>query len=217
MATLIESIPRLVDDTRAESQRRLGNDDNGRSMTPDEFDASKEFDDEYRYELIRGVLIVSPMAGPGETSPNDALGFLLRAYQRFHPEGRCLDETLPEFYVRTKDSRRRADRVAWIGLGRSPRTKADVPTIVIEFVARSHRDRQRDYFEKRAEYADIGVNEYWVVDRYDRKMVVYRLDGSTETHGVDAIYRTPLMPGFDLPLSELFAAADRFAEDEQPG
>ncbi len=213
MITLIESSPLLVEGKRDGLQRPLGRDDNGRSMTPDEFDTTEEFDDEYRYELIRGVLIVSPMAGPGETSPNDALGFLLRAYQRFHAEGRCLDETLPEFYVRTKNSRRRADRVAWIGLGRTPRSKTDVPTIVVEFVARSHRDRLRDYVEKRAEYTEIGVNEYWVLDRYDRKMTVYRLDGLVETYQPDAIYQTPLMPGFELPLNELFAAADRFAED----
>lgn len=120
---------------------------------------------------------------------------------------------LPEFYLRTRDSRRRADRVAWIGLGRAPHAKSDVPTIVVEFVARSHRDRHREYVEKRVEYADMGVKEYWVVDRYDRKMSVYRLEGSAETFLPDAIYRTPLMPGFELPLSELFAAADRFAEE----
>lgn len=213
MATLIEASTLLADSGHDELRRPLGLDDNGRSMTPDEFDAAEDFDDAYRYELIRGVLIVSPMAGPGETSPNDALGFLLRAYQRFHPEGRCLDETLPEFYVRTKDSRRRADRVVWIGLGRAPRAKVDVPTIVVEFVARSHRDRQRDYVEKRAEYAAIGVNEYWVLDRFDRKMTVFRLDGSVEVHSPDNIYRTLLMPGLELPLNELFSAADRFAED----
>lgn len=213
MTTVIETSAPPADGARDELLRPLGLDDNGRSMTPDEFDAAEDFDDEYRYELIRGVLIVSPMAGPGETSPNDVLAFLLRAYQRFHPEGRCLDETLPEFYPRTKDGRRRADRVAWIGLGRAPRPQTDVPAIAVEFVARSHRDRHRDYVEKRAEYADIGVNEYWVVDRYDRKLTVYRRDGSTETHPSDAIYRTPLLPGFDLPLSELFAAADRFAEE----
>lgn len=213
MITLIEASLPIAESIREGLQRPFGLDDNGRSMTPDEFDAAEEFDDEYRYELIRGVLIVSPMAGPGETSPNDALGFLLRAYQRFHPEGRCLDETLPEFYVRTTDSRRRADRVVWIGLGRAPRAKVDVPTIVVEFVARSHRDRQRDYVEKRAECAAIGVNEYWVLDRFDRKMTVFRLDGSVAVHNPDDIYRTLLMPGLELPLNELFAAADRFAED----
>ena len=36
-------------------------------MTPEEFDAVTEYDDRFRYELIRGVLVVSPLRkfGPG--------------------------------------------------------------------------------------------------------------------------------------------------------
>ncbi len=202
-----------VAESITELEHTLGLEDNGRSMTVDEFDAAEDFDDRYRYELIRGVLIVSPMAGPGETSPNDGLGFLFSAYQRFHAEGRCLDETLPEFYIRTRDNRRRADRAVWIGLGRSPRPQQDVPVIVVEFVARSHRDRRRDYVEKKAEYAEIGVREYWIVDPHQRRFTVYHLDGSVETLNPTDVYRTLLLPGFELPLGELFAAADRYPDN----
>ncbi len=56
-------------------------------MTPEEFDATPEraFDDRYRYELIRGVLVVTPPPGSGERGPNDELGYLLRLLQGDQP------------------------------------------------------------------------------------------------------------------------------------
>lgn len=56
-------------------------------MTPDEFDAIDNYDDCYRYELIEGVLVVSPMAGLQETHPSELLGHLLWSYQTNHPNG----------------------------------------------------------------------------------------------------------------------------------
>jgi len=39
---------------------RLGPQSAGVSMTPEEHDAAGGFDDEFRYELIHGVLVVTP-------------------------------------------------------------------------------------------------------------------------------------------------------------
>ena len=125
----------------------IGPDDNGILLTTEEFDAITEYDDNYRYELINGVLIVNPIPGLAERDPNEELGYLLRRYQEQHPG--VLDKTVFEQYVLTKNSRRRADRVIWAGLGRVPNPKNDVPTIVVEFVSRSRRDRRRDYVLKR--------------------------------------------------------------------
>ena len=89
----------------------------------------------------------------------------------------------------------------------------DVPTIAIEFVSASRRDRSRDYVEKRREYQKAGVVEHWIVDRFHRNMTVLR-------HGSDGIsefivrehetYKTLLLPGFELPLAQLLAVADRW-------
>ena len=48
-------------------------------MTPEEFDAADDFDEHYAYELIHGVLIVSPPPGEAERDPNGELDFLLRS------------------------------------------------------------------------------------------------------------------------------------------
>src|SRR5271157_5137061 len=98
---------------RRSKKARLGRRSNGMLMMPEEFDTATDFDELYAYELIHGVLIVSPPPGESERDPNDELGHLLRAYQSAHQAGSALDKTLAEQYVHLSDSRRRADRVIW--------------------------------------------------------------------------------------------------------
>ena len=112
----------------------LGPESAGMLLTPEEFDAVTDYDDQFRYELIRGVLVVTPIPAEAEAAPNDELGAILRKYRHENPQGGVIDETLPERYIRTSSGRRRADRVIWTGLGHRPDPAVDVPTIAIEFV-----------------------------------------------------------------------------------
>ncbi len=144
------------------------------------------------------------------------LEYLLRAYQSGHQAGSALDKTLSEQYVHLADSRRRADRVIWAGLGRIPDPKTDIPAIVVEFVSNRHRDRVRDYEEKRREYLAIGVLEYWVIDRFRRIMTVCRGrpgpgEPAEQVIKENEVYRTPLLTGFELPLARLLKVADDWA------
>ena len=183
----------------------------GLQMTPEEFDAITDYDDRYRYELVHGVLVVNPIPSEAEADPNEELGHWLRNYRDQHPQGSILNLTLSERYISTGDSRRRADRVIWAGLGRLPDPVEDVPTIAVEFVSQGKRNWLRDYEEKRREYLALGVKEYWVIDRFRRTMTVWRDDpaGPAERVVVEAeVYRTGLLPGFELPLARLMAVAD---------
>ena len=183
-------------------------------MSPEEFDAVTDYDHSVNYELIHGVLVVTPMASRSERSPNDLLGYWLQSYRFQHPAGSCLVDTLFEEYLRTRNNRRRADRVIWIArAGSRPDPQVDIPTIVVEFVSEGKAAFQRDYQEKRDEYLEAGVVEYWVVDRFRRALTVYtRQDGkvSEQTIRENEVYRTALLPGFELALKELLAAADRY-------
>src|SRR6266852_5857246 len=123
----------------------LGPELNATLMTPDEFDDVEDYDENYAYELIHGVLIVNPIPLAPETGPNEELGYLLRSYQELHPQGRALDLSLAQQYVKTGDGRRLADRVIWAGLGRIPDWRHELPAVVVEFVSARRRDRQRDY------------------------------------------------------------------------
>jgi hypothetical protein len=148
---------------------RLDFESAGMLLTPEEFDAVDDYDDEYRYELIRGVLVVNPIPSEGEVDPNEELGRWLRNYQEQHPQGAALDATLPERYVRTATSRRRADRVIWAGMGRLPDSKRDAP--------------------------QIGAGARRVITVAEKE-----------------VYRTNLLPGFELPLARLLAIADRWTK-----
>ncbi len=200
---------------------RIGPDSAGRLMTTAEFDALRYDDcvEGYRYELINGVLVVSPAVSSAEVNPNDDLGYLLRTYQENHPRGSCLDLTLFERDVFLSKNRRRADRVIWTGLGRMPDERRDTPSILVEFVSPGRRAAARDYEAKRDEYLGFGVKEYWVIDRFLRQLTVFRpgAEGPIATIVPEAQnYETPLLPGFMLPLSRLLRKADECAPARRP-
>jgi Uma2 family endonuclease len=57
----------------------------------------------------------------------------------------------------------------------------------------------------------LGVSEYWIIDRFERQMIVYGKHGRRIRKQIvteKQIYTTPLLPGFELPLAELLALAD---------
>jgi Uma2 family endonuclease len=183
--------------------------------TPEEFVAVTDYDDQYVYELIHGVLIVSPIPGAEERGPNETLAHWLFLYRDQNPQGSALDATLPEHTLGFGDNRRRADRAIWCGLGRLPHEKTDIPAIVVEFVSKRQRDRVRDYQEKRREYQALGVQEYWVIDRFDRTTTVFKhIPGEPPVVVVKAeeTYRTALLPGFEPPLARLLKVAEDWAQ-----
>jgi Uma2 family endonuclease len=186
---------------------------NGMLLEPAEFDAA-EFEDGWRYELINGVLVVSPSPLREERDPNEELAYLLRKYQKEHPNGSALNLTVSEETVHVGSHRRRVDRAIWAGLGRLP-DQTETPTIAVEFVSAGKRSRQRDYETKRDEYQSAGVSEYWIIDRFARQMTVYRFEAERTPPLVTAegsSYTTPLLPGFVLPLDELLRLADRWSD-----
>ncbi len=199
--------------TLMENNEPFGPESNGILMSPAEFDAA-EFDECWCYELINGVLIVSPIPLWNEADPNQELGYLLRRYRDDHPQGSALDFACSERIIKVGKNRRRADHVIWAGIGRLPR-RGDAPTIIAEFVSSRKRDRVRDYETKRDEYMAIKVKEYWIIDRFMHRMTVFsRSRYRMRVLSKDKVYMTSLLPGFELPLARLFALADRWGEDQ---
>jgi Uma2 family endonuclease len=187
---------------------------NGIYMTAEEFEAINDWDENYRYELIEGVVVVNPAVSTGEADPNDDLGHLLRSYQDSHPNGHVLDLTVYERDVRVGNNTiRRCDRAIWIGVGRDPDTRRDVPTIVVEFVSSGRRNFLRDFIDKRREYLAAGVKEYWVINRFTGSMHVFFPPGGLTVERVveeSETYTTPLLPGFELPLARILAKGLRW-------
>ena len=193
----------------------------GIDMLPEEFDAAEtEPDDGHTYELIDGRVIVMPPVSEFERGPNEKLCVLLVNYGSMNPAGEALDLTLGESYVPHTFQRRRCDRAVWCGYGRKIDVRADVPQIAVEFVSKGRRSHRRDYEEKRDEYfTESDVTEYWIFNRFDRTLTVYRgvLDPedptANETVVRDAeVYATSLLPGFELSPAAVFVALDRLVE-----
>lgn len=83
---------------------------------------------------------------------------ILRGIEIFRTAG---SEVEPDLMVRHWDA---ADDLKW--------EDAPIPSLVVEVLSGS--TRRRDLGAKRDLYLDIGVDEYWVVDREDRSILVMR-------------------------------------------
>jgi Uma2 family endonuclease len=81
--------------------------------------------------------------------------------------------------------------------------------LVMEVV--SPDDPERDYVQKRADYAEVGIAEYWIVDPARRLITVLTLVGEVYepvgefTPGMQAT--SQLLQGFAVDVAEVFAAA----------
>ena len=80
--------------------------DNGILLSAREFDRA-DFKEGWRYELIQGVLIVTPIPLESERDPNEELGHWLRTYRQHHLLGKSLDKTLGEQTLHIGRNRRR--------------------------------------------------------------------------------------------------------------
>ena len=79
------------------------------------------------------------------------------------------------------------------------------PDIVIEVLS---SDRNRDLVRKRQVYAEAGIPHYWLCDlRRDTLTLLELQDGAYVERAMltaEDTLTTPLLPGFALPLSDIF-------------
>lgn len=83
--------------------------------------------------------------------------------------------------------------------------------LVMEIVSVDDRSRERDLKQKRSEYAQAGIPEYWIVDPLDEKIIVLVLAGETyAVHGEfgrGAQTTSPSLPGFGVDVAVVLDAA----------
>jgi Uma2 family endonuclease len=84
------------------------------------------------------------------------------------------------------------------------------PALVVEIL--SAGTRKRDQQIKRRLFERSGVREYWMVDPDRNAIVIHRRDDAGAfprvgelTAAENAVLTTPLLHGFSLPLTQLFA------------
>lgn len=100
----------------------------------------------------------------------------------------------------------RPDRV------RSMKGQPDGADLVVEVVSEGKESHERDYVEKRSEYAAAGIGEYWIVDPEAETIIVLVLDGDTYSeHGVfrgEMLVTSVLLDGLVVSVNEVFAKCD---------
>jgi Uma2 family endonuclease len=176
-----------------------------RPLSLEQFTAIPE-DDFYRVELSRGRLVREPRPGARHGCTASNLHFLLRCFVDEHRLGRVLIET--GFRLSDHPPTVRGPDVAFLSAARLPADVPDgvwalAPDLAIEIVSPSNtrgqiQDRIDDYFA-------AGTAEVWVADPRRRTLRVHLPGGDARALGGDDILTTPLLPGFSLPLPQIFA------------
>jgi len=79
------------------------------------------------------------------------------------------------------------------------------PNIIIEVVSASNPNL--DYVKKRYLYERTGAQEYWIVDRFARRVQVWHFTGDRPTsvsYSDSDTLTTPLLPDLAIPIHELW-------------
>jgi Uma2 family endonuclease len=165
------------------------------------------------YELGRGVINVVDVPDRKHFAQVDCARQQLSAYRVEKPEqiyriaggGEC------KILLADLESERHPDLAVY----KSPPPQEDafwaawLPEIVVEVV--SPGSETRDYVEKREEYLQFGVREYWIIDFDKRQMLALRRSRGKWVERIvrpgDA-YHTSLLPGFELDLARIFREAE---------
>jgi Uma2 family endonuclease len=147
---------------------------------------------EGRYELVCGELV----ALPPESEPNNWLALNLRDYLiqvvqrrlvRVHAcevqvpvlQPKDAANRFPDLVVLRQEHLELTQRRLTITLDMPP------PRLVAEVVSPGKTNRDRDYINKRAQYAAIGVPEYWLIDPIAQSVMTLTLEaGAYQEIGV---------------------------------
>lgn len=86
----------------------------------------------------------------------------------------------------------------------------ELADLVMEVVSDDKRSHQRDHDDKRRDYAQAGIREYWIVDPQQKRVTVLALeDAGYVDHGVFAVgdqATSRLLGGFTVNVDAIFAA-----------
>ena len=190
---------------------RLGPHDHGREMTYDEF-LGGDYEEGFKYELIRGELYVSPQPNPPHDWILEYLHGMLWAYRLQHRHIIKRLSTHSRVFVPgiRKTTCPEPDLALYNDFAASPQQKRwekFSPFIVIEVVS---DDPDKDYVRNVELYRQVPtILEYWLFDKVDDvdgpTLRVHRRDSgdqdwTAEDYAATEVYTTPLLPQFELPV-----------------
>lgn len=162
-------------------------------------------------EYSEGFLEFPPMPTMAHQDMLIFLFELLKAYVLKHQLGKVYVAPLP---VRLRAGRYREPDVFFVSAQRVHEAEGKYPSgadLVMEIVSGSPSDRERDLVQKRHDYAQAGIPEYWIVDPDEGAITVLWLEGEAYVeHGRfagDETATSRLLPGFAVAVAGVWAAA----------
>lgn len=175
----------------------------GLRMSADDYLALGETHE--RYELIDGVVVLSPSPDPGHQSLALILGAELLLAARPIRGVRVI----PDVDITLSPSRVYRPDLAVYGAGRLPKLPERLsipPDLIIEILSPS--SRSMDLVTKRDDYEQFGVGEYWVIDPSDARVRCWRRSGVklvSHTFASDVV-DCVAVPGLTIDLAIVRAA-----------
>lgn len=173
-----------------------------------------------RYEIVEGVLTITPPAYFSGGESSFRLAYLIESYLRaagvagggFSPEADIVmdvDRVVRADFAYLTAAEKLAQREAVRAAGRVDPRRARLlvpPTLVIESVSPGHEAHDRQ--TKRRWYAEFGVPNYWLLDAFERTLECLVLDG--RSYRADAagrgneVLRPVAFPDLCIPLQPLW-------------
>ena len=148
--------------------------------------------------------------------------FLFRRLDDFVAERALGEVLLAPLPVELRPKKYREPDIVFLRPNRIKRLKGQPAgaDLAVEVVSEGEENRQRDYEDKRREYAEAGIAEYWIVDPQERRVTVLALHGREYREhgvfGVDDAATSALLTGFQVAVQDLFARFDE-ADEELSG
>jgi Uma2 family endonuclease len=165
-------------------------------------------DDGFRYELIDGVVVMSPSPTPEHQDIRGEIEYQLRDFIEEHQSGLVLSEVdlrlSPNLVYRP-------DLIFLKGRYDEALQLVDFPPdMVLEVLSPS--SAAMDQRTKLADYERFGIAEYWIVDPYSASMKFLRLlrGRYIEVQPTGERYVGEAVPGFTLDLTRLRRVFKRY-------
>ena len=177
------------------------------SLTYDDYCLIPE--DGKRYEVIEGVLYMSPAPFYRHQKALARLFAILNSYVTLADAGELLfapfDVVFSEHDVVQPD-------ILFISKERlsilTEKNAQGAPDLIIEIL--SERNRRHDEVMKKSLYERFGIKEYWIVDPARETVKVYKIQEDrytlqAELDDLHAVLETTVLPGFRCTLEDVFS------------
>lgn len=163
-------------------------------------------DDGRRYELIDGVIVVSPAPNRAHQDVSKRLLQLVLPFETVYNLGWVY---YAPFEVRLLPGTVVQPDLLFVSQARAsvlrPTHVEGAPDLVVEVLSPS--TRRRDLGDKLAVYEAAGVREYWLADPPQHRFFAYTLhNGRFEPiPEIGGIVRSVVLPGLEIDMTALFA------------